>query len=394
MTRPQGGLPEAGLPVERQPEAGLPVERMCALAGVSRAGYYRSWRASAPRREETAVRDAVQRLALAHRHYGHRRIGALLRRAGWCVNHKRVLRLMREDNLLCLRRRSFVPPTTDARHGWRIYPNLAWRLQPSAPNQLWVADITYVRLDEAFAYLAVVLDAWSRRAVGWALASHLQASLALAALEVALTGRDVAPGGLVHHSDRGVQYACGDYISRLAAAGIQPSMSRVGCPYDNAIYTVTLPCTLWFLDREKAETVRADQVLFLDARHIYRQLDRAHRDFLPEQIELLANIVRLYRAEEPENAKGSDALMSEHFPDGAYRDVPGLCKRATLAEIEAQGWSLNPGRYVGVAPRAPDEFIFAERLEELNEELEQLNLEAHDLEERISENVSMLIEAA
>jgi putative transposase len=235
MTRPQGGLPEAGLPVERQPEAGLPVERMCALAGVSRAGYYRSWRASAPRREETAVRDAVQRLALAHRHYGHRRIGALLRRAGWCVNHKRVLRLMREDNLLCLRRRSFVPPTTDARHGWRIYPNLAWRLQPSAPNQLWVADITYVRLDEAFAYLAVVLDAWSRRAVGWALASHLQASLALAALEVALTGRDVAPGGLVHHSDRGVQYACGDYISRLAAAGIQPSMSRVGCPYDNAM---------------------------------------------------------------------------------------------------------------------------------------------------------------
>ncbi len=225
MTRPQGELPEAR----------LPVERMCALAGVSRASYYRSWRASAPRREETAVRDAVQRLALAHRHYGHRRISALLRRAGWCVNHKRVLRLMREDNLLCLRRRTFVPPTTDARHGWRIYPNLAWRLQPSAANQLWVADITYVRLDEEFAYLAVVLDAWSRRAVGWALASHLQASLALAALELALGSREVVPGSLVHHSDRGVQYACGDYIGRLAAAGIQPSMSRVGCPYDNAM---------------------------------------------------------------------------------------------------------------------------------------------------------------
>ena len=128
-----------------------------------------------------------------------------------------------------------MPPTTDSRHGWRIYPNLAWRLQPSAANQLWVADITYVRLDEAFAYLAVVLDAWSRRAVGWALASHLQASLALAALEVALGSREVVPGGLVHHSDRGVQYACGDYIGRLVAAGIQPSMSRVGCPYDNAM---------------------------------------------------------------------------------------------------------------------------------------------------------------
>jgi type I restriction enzyme M protein len=162
----------------------------------------------------------------------------------------------------------------------------------------------------------------------------------------------------------------------------------------NFFYTVTLPCTLWFLDREKTETVRADQVLFLDARHIYRQLDRAHRDFLPEQIELLANIVRLYRDEEPEQIKGSDALMAERFPSGAYRDVPGLCKRATLAGIEAQGWSLNPGRYVGVAARPPDEFVFAERLEELNEELEQLNLEARELEERIAENVAQVLEAA
>ena len=162
----------------------------------------------------------------------------------------------------------------------------------------------------------------------------------------------------------------------------------------NFFYTVTLPCTLWFLDREKTETVRADQVLFLDARHIYRQLDRAHRDFLPEQIELLANIVRLYRDEEPERTKGSDALMADHFPDGAYRNVPGLCSRATLAEIEAQGWSLNPGRYVGVAARAPDEFIFAERLEELNEELEHLNLEARELEERIAEGIVDLLEAA
>jgi putative transposase len=225
MTRPQGTTPGAA----------LPAHRMCALAGVSRAGYYRAWQESAPRQEETTVRDRVQRLALAHRHYGHRRIAALLQREGVPVNKKRVLRLMREDNLLCLKTRAFVPPTTDSRHGWRVYPNLAWRLEPTAPNQLWVADITYVRLDEEFAYLAIVLDAWSRRAVGWALASHLQASLALAALEMALATREVVPGGLVHHSDRGVQYACGDYIARLAASGIQPSMSRVGCPYDNAM---------------------------------------------------------------------------------------------------------------------------------------------------------------
>lgn len=207
---------------------------MCALAQVSRAGYYRHWQASAPRQEETGLRDQVQRLALAHRHYGYRRIAALLRREGWSVNHKRVLRLMREDNLLCLRQRAFVPPTTDSRHGWRVYPNLAWRLQPMAVNRLWVADITYVRLAEEFVYLAVLLDAFSRRVVGWALETHLRASLALAALDMALASRKPAPG-LVHHSDRGVQYACADYIARLEANGIQPSMSRTGCPYDNAM---------------------------------------------------------------------------------------------------------------------------------------------------------------
>jgi len=213
----------------------LTIERMCELGAVSRAGFYRDWRAAAPRREETALRDRVQCLALAHRHYGYRRIGALLRREGWAVNHKRVLRLMREDNLLCLRERAFRPATTDARHGWRVWPNLAWRLQPTAANQLWVADITYVRLAEGFAYLAVILDAFSRRAVGWTMADHLRAELALAALDMALAGREVISGGLVHHSDRGIQYACGDYITRLTAHGIQPSMSRAGCPYDNAM---------------------------------------------------------------------------------------------------------------------------------------------------------------
>jgi transposase InsO family protein len=216
-------------------QGALGIERMCRLADVSRAGYYRHWLASEPAREETALRDEIQRLSLSHRFYGYRRITALLRQTGWSVNHKRVQRIRQSDNLLCVTGRTFRPATTDSRHRFRVYPNLARRMEPTGVNQLWVADITYVRLGEAFVYLAVVLDAWSRRVVGWALADHLQASLALAALEMALAARSVAPGELVHHSDRGVQYACGAYIARLTGVGIQPSMSRAGCPWDNAM---------------------------------------------------------------------------------------------------------------------------------------------------------------
>ena len=212
----------------------LTVERMCRLAGVSRAGYYRHWATSAPRQEETAIRDAVQRTSLANRRYGYRRIAKELGRNGLRVNHKRVLRLMRKDNLLCLRRRPFVPITTDSRHEWRIVPNLARGMVLSGLDQLWVADITYVRLLEEFAFLAVVLDAFSRRVVGWALEGHLRASLATEALEMALQARRPAAGSLIHHSDRGVQYACRDYSARLEAHDIQPSMSRIGNPYDNA----------------------------------------------------------------------------------------------------------------------------------------------------------------
>lgn len=210
------------------------IEKLCTAAQVSRASFYRHWSAAEPEREETALRDAIQRLALKHRHYGYRRIGALLRREGWCVNAKRVLRLTREDNLLCLRKRAYVPATTDSNHGFRVYPNLARRMAPMAPDRLWVADITYVRLAGGFVYLAVVLDAFSRKVVGWALADHLAASLALAALDMALADRRPAAGELVHHSDRGVQYACADYARRLEDAKILPSMSRGGCPYDNA----------------------------------------------------------------------------------------------------------------------------------------------------------------
>jgi transposase InsO family protein len=144
------------------------IARMCALGAVSRAGYYRHWTASAPREEETAMRDLVQRVALAEPHYGYRRVTIELRRAGVVVNHKRVLCLMHEDNLLCLRRRAFAPATTDSNHGWQVVPNRTRGIVLTGIDQLWVADITYIRMREEFAYLAVVLDAFSRRVIGWA----------------------------------------------------------------------------------------------------------------------------------------------------------------------------------------------------------------------------------
>jgi transposase InsO family protein len=216
------------------PQGEARIDRFCRLADVSRASFYRDWSQSEPDLEEMTLRDAIQRLALAWRHYGHRRISAQLRREGRIANPKRVLRIMREDNLLCLRKKAYAPATTNSNHGWRVYPNLARHMVPMAPDRLWVADITYIRLERAFVYLAVVLDAFSRKVVGWALADHLAASLALEALDMALRERRPAPGELIHHSDRGVQYACADYTRALEAAGVIPSMSRAGCPYDNA----------------------------------------------------------------------------------------------------------------------------------------------------------------
>jgi type I restriction enzyme M protein len=160
----------------------------------------------------------------------------------------------------------------------------------------------------------------------------------------------------------------------------------------NFFYTVTLPCTLWFLDRGKAKSKLKDKVLFIDARHTFLQIDRAHREFTPVQIEFLSNIVRLYRGEKVQTDTGSGELTKERFPNGKYADVLGLCKVVTLDEIEAQGWSLNPGRYVGVAQRVADDFEFSVRLEELNEELETLNVEAGGLEQQIAESVRLILE--
>jgi putative transposase len=210
----------------------LAIERMCDLAGVSRRSFYRFDSDAKPAERDMDLRDAIQRIALEMPSYGRPRITAELRRRGWVVNAKRVHRIMREDNLLCLRRRKFLV-TTDSRHGFPIYPNLAGELQLTDINQLWIADITYIRLEVEFVYLAVVLDAFSRRVIGWALERTLEAKLTMTALKMALSRRKVK-AGLVHHSDRGVQYAADDYTSLLVQHGIQISMSCKGNPYDNA----------------------------------------------------------------------------------------------------------------------------------------------------------------
>ena len=208
------------------------MNRLCQTAGVSRAGYYRFL--LRPRRPEAdmELRSQIQRIALRWPAYGYRRVQAELQRQGWAVNHKRVLRLMRADNLLCLRRRKFIL-TTDSKHGLRIYPNLAQDMVLTSINQLWVADITYIRLAMEFVYLAVLLDAYSRSCIGWALGRSLEAALVLEALRKGLRRRCPQPG-LVHHSDRGVQYASRDYIQVLEQHGIRISMSRRGNVYDNA----------------------------------------------------------------------------------------------------------------------------------------------------------------
>lgn len=204
---------------------------MCEDGQVSRAGYYRF----VDRHEvdrDMELRDLIQKITVEMPIYGYRRVCAELKRRKQPANHKRVRRIMREDNLLCLRRRSFVR-TTDSRHGFRVYPNLAKGIAPTGTDQLWVADITYIRLLGEFVYLAVILDAFSRRVIGWQLGRTLEGELTLAALRMALKSRQISPA-LVHHSDRGVQYAATDYIDLLTQQGIQISMSRRGNPYDNA----------------------------------------------------------------------------------------------------------------------------------------------------------------
>ena len=211
----------------------LSIERMLELGRVSRSGFYRFDAEAAPKADaDMELRDAIQRIAVEMPSYGRRRITAELRRRGWRVNPKRIYRLMREDNLLCVRRRKFMV-TTDSNHCRRVYPNLARKMVLTGMDQLWRADITYVRLREEFVFLAVILDAYSRRVIGWALDRTLEDELTLAALRMALSRRIVEPG-LVHHSDRGSQYASSDYTDLLKAKDIEINMSRKGNPWDNA----------------------------------------------------------------------------------------------------------------------------------------------------------------
>jgi putative transposase len=214
-------------------QGNLSIERMCQLAQVSRAGFYRSLQERAPDSAEMEVRGAIQEIALAHRRrYGYRRVTAELGRRGMRVNHKRVCRLMREDNLLGVQKRAFVV-TTDSEHELEVYLNLASRMKLTGINQLWVADITYIRLKTEFVYLAVILDRFSRKVVGWALDRTLAARLARTALEKAIAERQPPPG-VVHHSDRGLQYAAREYVAVLRHHQMIPSMSRPANPYDNA----------------------------------------------------------------------------------------------------------------------------------------------------------------
>ncbi len=214
-------------------QGNLSIERMCELTRVSRASFYRCFHKQQPVEEELEVRSAIQQIAIEHRRrYGYRRISAELRRRGMQVNHKRVMRIMADDNLLAVQPKSFVV-TTNSDHEFEVYLNLAGRMKLTGINQLWVADITYVRLQREFVYLAVILDGFSRKVVGWELDRTLAVRLPLTALERAIIERKPRPG-LVHHSDRGLQYASAEYVKVLHQHQMIPSMSRPANPYDNA----------------------------------------------------------------------------------------------------------------------------------------------------------------
>lgn len=253
------------------------MNRLCQAVGVGRAGYYRFLLRRQTQAGDMDLRSKIQSLALQWPAYGYRRVHQELIRQGWGVNHKRVLRLMRMDNLLCLRRRKFIF-TTDSKHGLHIYPNLAQDMVRTDINQLWVADITYIRLEVEFVYLAVLLDAFSRRCIGWALQRSLEAALVLEALRMALKKRHPRPG-LVHHSDRGVQYASKEYTDELNEHGIGISMSRRGNVFDNAMAESFI------------KTLKYEEVYRME----YRDLAEA-RASIKEFLEKIYNQKRLHSA--------------------------------------------------------------------------------------------------
>jgi putative transposase len=320
----------------------LSIEHMCQIGRVSRASFYRSLKEKMPADEDMEIRSAVQKVVLEHRRrYGYRRVTAELRRRGMVVNHKRVARIMREDNLLGMQPRAFEV-TTDSEHELTVYLNIASRLTLTGVNQLWVADITYIRLRNEFVYLAVILDGYSRKVVGWALERTLAARLTIAALEGAIQERKPLPG-LVHHSDRGLQYASGEYVRILDQHQIIPSMSRPGNPYDNA------SCESFFKTLKREEIYAAQ----------YQDLDDLRAN-IEEFIERYYNRCRLHSAlgyrppEEFEQAARTEttslsATMSFFRHKKIYRpDVNGKPTKADFpdhrtdessAGYSSAGWS-------------------------------------------------------
>jgi transposase InsO family protein len=269
-------------------QGSMSVERMCQLARVSRAGFYRYLQEKTPIEEDMELRSAIQQIALEHRRrYGYRRISEELRRRGMLANHKRVARIMREDNLLAVQPRQVVV-TTDAKHELEVYLNLARRMKLTGIDQLWVADITYIRLPGEFVYLALILDGFSRKVVGWALERTLTSRLAIAALEQAIAKRELRPG-LVHHSDRGVQYASGEYVTILEQHQMIPSMSRPANPYDNAScesFIKTLKREeIYANSYDNLEHLRANIEMFIEQYYNRQRLHSALGYRSPEEFE-------------------------------------------------------------------------------------------------------------
>jgi len=255
----------------------ISLQSLCKMAGVPRSSYYRAAKPpqrAVPDRDE-AITCQIRSICEEMPRYGCPRVTKELRRRGYLVNHKRVFRIMRKEKLHCRRKKRFVR-TTDSNHSFRVYPNLAKSLVPERPNQLWRSDITYIRLASEFVYLAIILDAFSRRVIGWALSRHIDAALTVAALTMAIERRGVEPG-LIHHSDRGVQYACDEYVQLLTDHHIEISMSRKGDPYDNAMAESFM------------KTIKSEEVYINE----YRDLVDAYSN-IEQFIEIVYNKKRLH----------------------------------------------------------------------------------------------------
>jgi transposase InsO family protein len=330
-------------------QGSLSIEQMCRLSGVSRAGFYRSLQERMPVEEDMEVRSVIQQIAVEHRRrYGYRRIAGELRRRGMLVNHKRVARIMRQDNLLAVQPRAFVV-TTNSQHKLEVYLNLASRMKLTGINQLWVADITYIRLHREFVYLAVILDAWSRKVVGWELDRTLAARLAIAALEKAIAVRKPPPG-LVHHSDRGVQYASDAYVRMLNRHEMIPSMSRPANPYDNAScesFMKTLKREeIYANEYQDLDDLRTNIEAFIDQYYNRQRLHSALGYRPPEEFEQLGK----------QGADSPGATMSFFRHEEIFRSDVDFCDSGEAAETTSPAHRLDesPAGYSSAAWSPPE----------------------------------------